>query len=339
MSGTVYAGTDRQADAVRLHRLMTGFLASKALFSALELGVFDALEEGPCTPEELGARLGLQDRPARVLLFAMEGEGLVRREAGRYANNPIASTFLVRGSAEYMGALAGHQNSHFGKFVRLTESLRDNQPVRAGENYSAAFGADQHWARRMSQVTNASAVLMADNLAAKAALDGHRHLVDLGCGSCVYSMALARANPGLRITAVDSPAVSEVANEFVAAAGMQDRILIRPGNIFEDRFEDCDVALLCNVIQGWDRERARQLVEHIHDWLPAGGEFLIHSHVPERATVPFPYLFGLILLVNNTQGGENHGEDITCQWLQEAGFHDIRVAEVSPISALIRATK
>lgn len=339
MTGTAYPQTDRRTDAVRLHRLMTGFLASKSLFSALELGVFDALEEGACTPEELGARVGLEARPARVLLLALEGEALVSRGGGRYANNPIASTFLVRGSAGYMGPLAVHQDTHFGKFARLTEALRDNKPVRAGENYSGAFGGDQQWARRWAEITRASSLLMAEDLAAIAPVEGRRHLVDLGCASCAYSMAFARANPGLRITAVDMPAVSEVAAEFVSAAGLADRVAVRPANIFEDRFEDCDVALLSHVIQGFDRERSRQLIRHIHDWLPEGGEVLVHTHLPERATVPFPYLFGLILLINNTQGGEAHGEELTRRWLEGAGFHVVEVAEVSPISALIRATK
>ena len=49
----------------------------KALFSALELGVFNALEEQPATAEELGQRLGLAPRPSRLLLLALLGEGIV----------------------------------------------------------------------------------------------------------------------------------------------------------------------------------------------------------------------------------------------------------------------
>jgi cyclopropane fatty-acyl-phospholipid synthase-like methyltransferase len=130
-----------------------------------------------------------------------------------------------------------------------------------------------------------------------------------------------------------------VARELVAEAGLGDRVTVRPGNVFTDTFPDCDVALLCHVIEGFEPERARALIEHVHGWLPPGGLLLMHTHLPERATVPFPYLFGLILVVNSTQGGEVYGEDVTRRWVEEAGFHDLRVEAVSPISALITAVK
>lgn len=334
------AATEPRVDeATRLHRLMTGYLASRALFSALELGVFDALEQGPCTAEELGARVGLAGRPARVLLLALQGEDLVRREDGLHRNAPVATRYLVSTSPDYLGALGTHQSKHFEKVGSLTQALRDDQPVRAGETYSGAFGGEQPWARRWAETTRASSRLMAEDLAAAAPLAGRRHLVDLGCAAGAYSLAFARANPGLRVTAVDQPAIAEVAAEYVAEAGMGEQVEVRPGNIFVDAFPGCDVALLSHVVQGFERDRARRLIEHVYSWLPEGADLLLHSHLPERAEAPFPYLFGLILLINNTQGGEAHGEELTCEWLAGAGFRDLRTVRISPISALIRATK
>jgi len=318
---------------------MTGYLASKALFAAIELGVFDALDKETCTAEELGEQVGLAGRPARTLLLALLGEGLISREGDGYRNEPIARTFLVSASPQFMGALAAHQGTHYGKLAQLTDSLKQDKPVRTGENYSGAFGDDKAWARRWAEITRASSLLMAENLASQVRLEGRSHLVDLGCASCAYSIAIARSNPGLRITAVDQPAVAEVAAEFVAAEGLAEQVTVRPSDIFADTFGDCDVALLSHVIQGFDRDRAAQLISHVYSWLPAGGEVLLHTHLPERAQTPFPFLFGLILQINNTQGGEAHGEDLTRGWLLAAGFRDLQVTAVSPISALIRAIK
>lgn len=329
----------RHEDAVRLHRLMTGYLASKALFAAIELQVFDALEKGSCAAEELGERVGLAPRPARTLLLALLGEGLVGRDGGQYRNEPIAGAFLVTSSPHYMGALATHQDTHYGKLTQLTDSLKDNKPVRPGGNYSGAFGDDKAWARRWAEITRASSLLMAENLAGHARLEGRRHLVDLGCASGDYSIALAKANPDLPITAVDQPNVAQVAAEFVEAAGLTGQVTVRPSNIFTDTFGDCDVALLSHVIQGFERDRARELIIHVYDWLPEGGQLLLHTHLPERAQTSFPYLFGLILQINNTQGGEAHDQDLTCRWLREAGFGAIEVSTASPISALISAVK
>jgi cyclopropane fatty-acyl-phospholipid synthase-like methyltransferase len=340
VTGTAEPEAGRQQDdAVRLHRLMTGYLASKVLFSAMELRAFDALDKGPCTAEDLGEQIGIPARSARTMLLALLGNELVSKKGHLYGNEPIATTFLVSTSPQYMGALATHQSTHYAKLTQLTDSLRDNKPVRAGENYSGAFGDDKAWARRWAEITRASSLLMAENLAAQVSLGGSQHLVDLGCASCAYSIALARANPDLRITAVDQPAVAEVAAEFVDAEGLSGQIDVRPANIFKDAFADCDVALLSHVIQGFERDRARELINHIHHWLPSGATLLLHTHLPERALTPFPFLFGLILQINNTQGGEAHDEELTCSWLRAAGFSGIEVSAVSPISALIKATK
>ncbi|HEY6748103.1 MAG TPA: methyltransferase [Mycobacteriales bacterium] len=341
MTGVVTSPAEPAVDEViGLHRLMTSYLSAGALFSAVELKLFDALSGREVTAEEAGREAGLAERPARILLLALEGENLVTRHGDRYTNAPVAETFLVTSSPRYLGALATQQSRHLAKISQLTQALRDNRPVNAGGSYTGEFQKDSAtWARRWAEVMRASSQLMADDLADVAALSGRRHLVDLGCASGSYAMAFARAYPQLQVSAVEQPAIAEVTAEFVEAAGMTDRVTVRPGNIFEDSFSDCDVALLSHVIQGFARKRAQQLLAHVHSWLPDGGELLIHSHLPEQARAPFPYQFGLILLVNNTQGGEAHTQEVTAQWLREIGFRDISVSPVSPISALVRAIK
>lgn len=328
------------AESMRLHRLMMGYLSSKALFAAIRLGVFDALSAGPATAEEVASKVGLPERSARVLLLAVEGEQLVTRTGDQYGNAPIAETYLTSGGPRYLGPLAAHQESHFAKLMQLETALRDDAPVQLEAQYTGEFhGGPQAWARRWAEVFRSSSQLVAEDLATQAALTGRHHLVDLGCASAAYSMAFARCYPDLAVTAVDQPAVAEVAAEFVTEAGLAERIDVRGADIFTETFPDCDVVLLSHVIQGFSRERARSLLAHVHDWMPAGGRLIIHSHLPEQASQPFPYQFGLILLLNNNQGGEPHSQATTEGWLREIGFTDLTVARVSPISAALAATK
>jgi cyclopropane fatty-acyl-phospholipid synthase-like methyltransferase len=188
-------------------------------------------------------------------------------------------------------------------------------------------------------VTRAASLLMVDGLVANASLKGNRHLVDLGCGSAAYSIALANANPELRITAVDRPALCELARHNVAEAGLNDRIKVVEGDIFTDRFADADVALLSNVVEGFAPDRAKEVLRQVHDWLPPDGELLLHAHMWEHGRTPFPFNIGLILLVNNTVGGEPYGAQVTEGWLKEIGFDGVSTVAVSPISALTRARK
>ncbi len=333
-----------QEDLVHLHRLVTSFISSQAIFAGLELGVFDALAERPGTAEEVARRLGLGERAARALLLALLGDHVLARESERYANTPLASTFLVRTSPSFYGAFTSHQSSHFEKFSKLTEALRNNGPLAAhpvvpGKDGKPPQGPPEAVVRLWARASDASAMMQADDLAAKARLKDRRHLADLGCGGGAYSVALALANPHLRITAVEQPALGAIAEERFAAAGLSDRIRVRPADIFADEFPECDAALLSHVLDGYSRERCQALIGHIHSWLPEGGELLLHAHFPSRSTVPFPYQLGLILVVNNPHGGEVHDEALTCRWLEEAGFTLTEVTAASPISSLVRATR
>jgi DNA-binding IclR family transcriptional regulator len=71
--------------AERIIALGTGFLGSKALLSAVELGVFTELAKEPLPLEVLRDRIGLHPRSARDFLDALVALGMLRREDGRYA--------------------------------------------------------------------------------------------------------------------------------------------------------------------------------------------------------------------------------------------------------------
>jgi hypothetical protein len=174
----------------QLHHLMTGYLSSKAIFAAVELGVFDALDDADATAEALATRLGLDVRPTRILLTALLGDRLLGREDGRYRNSRTARTFLVSSSPSYMGGFARHQNVHFGNFSRLTDALRTNTSItgrvekQGYANQGASPAEDRaEGTRRFVHALHGSALLQAESLAAKVTLSGARHLVDLGCGS------------------------------------------------------------------------------------------------------------------------------------------------------------
>ena len=71
-----------------------GFMASKHLFAASELGLFEALGEGPVDLDGLAARTGLTRRAARISADAMVAIGLLHKDADCYANTPEAAAFL-----------------------------------------------------------------------------------------------------------------------------------------------------------------------------------------------------------------------------------------------------
>ena len=95
---------ERQPTPDGIMRLGLGFQASKALLSALELGLFSVLAEGPLDSEALRRRLGLHGRGALDFFDALVALGMLHARDGRYANTPETDLFLDRASPPTPGA-------------------------------------------------------------------------------------------------------------------------------------------------------------------------------------------------------------------------------------------
>ena len=76
-----------------------GFFASKALLSAVELGVFKTLGGGPMSGESLRQQLGLHPRSTADFLDSLVALGFLLREgdgaAASYANRPRRRPFSI----------------------------------------------------------------------------------------------------------------------------------------------------------------------------------------------------------------------------------------------------
>ena len=92
--------------ADRAAELLRGFLASRACFTALDLGIFEALDEHPLSAEALAAQLDSHPIATERLCAALCALELLDVIAGRYTNSALASRYLVERSPDYMGGIA-----------------------------------------------------------------------------------------------------------------------------------------------------------------------------------------------------------------------------------------
>ena len=110
-------------------QLGMAFMASKTLLSAIELGLFTQLSDGPRSAEQLITDLGLHERSARDFLDALVSLRMLEREDGLYRNTPETEQFLVRGKLSYVGGMLEMANERLYPFWgSLTEGLRTGLP-------------------------------------------------------------------------------------------------------------------------------------------------------------------------------------------------------------------
>src|SRR5262245_48586689 len=116
---------------ILLMQLATGFWASKTLAVAHELDVFTRLSgSAGVNTTELAQVLGIEDRPADMLLTACAALGLLDKRHERYFNTPLAERFLVRGKPYYFGGFVQMLDQRlYAGWGKLFEAVRTNRPT------------------------------------------------------------------------------------------------------------------------------------------------------------------------------------------------------------------
>src|SRR5207249_12198974 len=144
---------------------------SKALLSAVELGLFSELAAGPLERETLRERLGLHPRSARDFLDAVVAICMLERRGDAYANTPETGLFLDRAKPTYVGGLLEMLNARLdGFWGSLSEALRTGRPQNEGKeggNFFALLYEDPAGLRQFLQALTGVSLAAAKAIAAK----------------------------------------------------------------------------------------------------------------------------------------------------------------------------
>jgi 2-hydroxy-4-(methylsulfanyl)butanoate S-methyltransferase len=269
-------------DRAGLSHLAYGFMASKALFAALELDVFTHLAPRPCTAEEVATAVGVPVNRTRTLLRALAGVGLLTLDGDRYANGPAAGRHLVRGAGDGLG---DYFRLQVGRQVYPALVHLDAGMAGTGGADADLF-TDPYEARLFTTAQHAGSRGVGRALAASLPLEGTASLLDVGAGSGALSIELCRAFPELRATLVDFPAVLDVARDHVDIAGLAGRIALRPGDAVHTPWPpDQDTVLMSYLLSALGDAEADSEVDSEIDAVLAkaaaslrpGGSLVVHD--------------------------------------------------------------
>lgn len=129
-----------QVTSENIMKLGTAFFASKALLSAVELGVFTALADGGLPADDLREKLGLHERSALDFFDALVALGMLEREEGIYRNTAETDHFLDRNKASYIGGILEMANRRlYGFWGALTTGLQTGKPQNEISNGEDLF--------------------------------------------------------------------------------------------------------------------------------------------------------------------------------------------------------
>ncbi len=260
-----------------LSNIAYGFIASKALFAALGVGLFTHLARGPRTTAELSGDTGIAAPPLQTLLHALSSLGLIVAEGGSYTNAPACQRFLTQGApdefGEYFRLQVGQQI--YPALLRLDAGL--DGTGAAFDTFADLFSRPDE-ARAFTAAQHAGSHAAAHVLAERVPLGGARTMLDVGGGSGALSIALCTRNPRLRATVLDFPAVVDVARTYCDEAGFGARIDLLSGDAVHTPWPvDQDVVLLSYLLSALGDTEIDMVLAKAHTSLTAGGLLIVHD--------------------------------------------------------------
>ena len=326
----------------RLLDMLTQYQAPAILMTAHKLGVFRELGTGSATADELADRLGMPGRSLGILLRGCVALGLLSVETGTgvpsYRCSEFAAETLVPGAPGYLGRLVDKEAFFYQAWGELTGCVRTGRAalepiqVRARENPETT--------RNFLTALDDIAALFGGHFATHVDLGSHRRLLDVGGGVGSYAIALAEKQPDLQVTILELPEVVPWARDFVADAGLEERISVEEHDFLVDRFPDgYDVVLLSNVFHDQPPTINQGLLAKAYEALADDGQVIVFEFLlePDRLTPFGAALFAVMMLVEN-QGGNVYTVPEIESWLVGAGFRDVatrRLPEPSPMGLVV----
>ena len=270
-------------EAEQISNIAFGFMASKALFVALHVDVFTRLSDGPKTAAALAADAGVRENRMTTLLTALNSIGLLVREGTAFANSPGAQAFLVKGARYDFGDYLRFQidRQMFPFMQGLEAVVRDDMEPDQIDSY-AKWMDDPEEARLYSESQHSGSIGPARTLARMVDLSDAAHLLDVAGGTGAFAIELCRAYPKLKVTILDFPNVVALGENFVAEAGLSDRISFIGGNALEADWPDnLDAIIMSYLFNGVPGEAIPDLARNAYRHLNPGGHYIVHDFMVE----------------------------------------------------------
>lgn len=326
--------------------------ATALVFVGDRVGLFKAMAgAGPLTREQLEQKTGIHPRYLEEWLAAMFCAGYVEHDADADTwtiPDEHAVFFAEERSEYYLGGLFKGGPALMAMAPKVAEAFEtgqgipfqaygDGQPLAVEQMNRAVYEARfiSKWLPAMPQVVER--------------LKAGGRAIDIGCGTGVIPVLLARAFPEARVAGLDFDARSiEIARENARDAGLASRIEFMHGSAatFDPPAGGYDFISTFDCIH--DMGDPAAVLRRIRSALAPGGSYLMvepraADRVHDNAANPFArFLYGISCMhcvpVSLAQGGPGlgacWGETRARLAAQEAGFSSFAVLPIkSPVHA------
>ncbi|XP_051938439.1 probable bifunctional dTTP/UTP pyrophosphatase/methyltransferase protein isoform X1 [Hippocampus zosterae] len=309
---------EAREDLQKIIQLMDGFKASKALFTASKLGIFDLLQRRPAlNAAQVALELKTSLKGTEHLLEACLSLKLLKStncKTPAYENTELSKRFLLsEAPSSLLGYLEHCNDTVWPLFSHLESAVQEgvHQHHRTFCNKSGGLSQDtvnrsQEVKLRFMKAMHSFARVSGKAVATAFDLSAFKSACDLG--GCTGAMALefTRAHPELSVTVFDLPAVVEMSPRFHPTC-TQDRVTFVAGDFFKDALPKADLYILSRILHDCSDEKVHFLLGKIADaCTPGCGLLLSEIFLDEGRTGPSR---GLLQALSMSEGRQRSADE------------------------------
>jgi len=324
---------------VELMDIVDGYQKTRILFSAVEIGIFEKINNRPANAADVAAECGTDARYTETILNSLVSMNLLHKSRNIYKNTDAASRYLLNGSDSYIGDIIRFTGNSWNTWSELSTSIREGKPQ------SQPYIEKQHdkdWKYFIKGMHN-FALSRGDAEAATRLIDlsNYSNLLDIACGPGTYSLELAKKYASLNIILFDLPKTIQLSKRIAAEYSFSDRVKYVEGDYNNDDFPLAyDCAILFNIIHQESSDGNLKLISKIYNGLENNGILVIKDHIlNEDKTLPEDgSIFSVQMRLTN--GGRCYSESEVRSWMSAVGFREIsKIGPAPPMTSAFMTGK
>ena len=330
--------SDRDAgilDYLVVDEFLRDFIGARALKSALELGLIDALEDnGPRTLNDIAALTGADEAGARLLVSLLAAHDVVRQGKDGIAltsrfRQALAHRDLLDTKLDFIGFVLMDFVDRFNTLVTdEARFMREAQVFRLFDYQRSTAASPQNyaWTKVWMRLTTALTRYEAEACLQEHDFGRYRRMLDIGGNSGELALRACKAHPELRATVMDLPVVCEFGQDHVLGEPERERISFSPGSALNDPIpRGFDLISFKSMLHDWPDIDAIRFIRRAADALEPGGTLLIFERGPlDFAGGPPPLALLPILMFARCY----RLPDLYRETLEDLGFTDLQVREL-----------
>jgi ubiquinone/menaquinone biosynthesis C-methylase UbiE len=267
-----------------VENLLRMYLASGAVGTALETGLFFHLVEEPLSTNDISRKFNIPYDRCKSWLALLRELGLLNYKGKKYSASALTQKVILDAySSETWGFLTQEIREGYPMIIDLPLNISHPNSVWEAQNivpqdYITQMKNDSKRAERFTRMLYELHHSLGRKIAKTLDLTDIKQLMDIGGGSGVISLALLEHYPDLKVVVVDIENVCTIGKEIASKTEVKNRITYHAADFIQDDLPTgFDMIIECDV-----GVYSEALFRKLWNSLKEGGRFVIITNTNEQ---------------------------------------------------------